>query len=175
MIPFWLLYKKLLGVCIFYPVKYLRPLLFRISFCMCVHVCVCVLRFSPSVLGTWLYKRNAGVDVPSQQLVRLSVLQLTEHHSPYLAVDIFSCFPALISPRLLTADCWDMIVSLSRKSHSCGRASFCMLGPNSKSFRLFSFVKRGLFLTLGHGLGRGCCPLEGRLCTGHITTCYCWW
>lgn len=74
-------------------------------------LCMCVFSdFLPSEHGIRLHKSIAGVDVPYQQLVRLSKLQLAEHRFPYLAVDNFSCFPGLISSlgaesKLLGYDC----------------------------------------------------------------------
>lgn len=57
----------------------------------------------------WIYKSNTIVNVPSHPLIRLSESDHGEYQCPYLAVEIFTCFPELVSlgaeKILLAPDC----------------------------------------------------------------------
>lgn len=82
----------------------LSPSLFRILF-----LYVSVLGFISLCNENVASRSNTAVNVPSYPLVRLSESDHAEYHCPYLAKEIFPCFPGLVSlaaeNNLLAHDC----------------------------------------------------------------------
>lgn len=86
------------------------------------------------VMGIWHYESNTIVNVPSHQLVRFGESDHAEYQGPLLAVEIFTCFPGLVS---LGAENDLLAHDYVFKQPVVG--IFSLLGTYFKSFSLFSF------------------------------------
>lgn len=114
----WPLYRNLSGICVFNLFTSVSSVVQNfILVCACVCVCTHALRFFPFCTGDMASQEQCRSWYTFPVVGKVKWIKLAEHQSSYLVVDIFSCFPGLVSllgakGKLLGYDCVSTLMSV---------------------------------------------------------------